>query len=41
MPSTPSTEQSSFGPSRVTIAHVAHRAGVSPTTVSHVLSGKR
>ncbi len=28
-------------PSRVTIAHVAKRAGVSPTTVSHVLSGKR
>ncbi|MGH3455653.1 MAG: LacI family DNA-binding transcriptional regulator, partial [Nocardioidaceae bacterium] len=26
---------------RVTIAHVARRAGVSPTTVSHVLSGKR
>jgi LacI family transcriptional regulator len=26
---------------RVTIAEVAHRAGVSPTTVSHVLSGKR
>ena len=26
---------------RVTIAHVADRAGVSPTTVSHVLSGKR
>lgn len=26
---------------RVTIAHVAARAGVSPTTVSHVLSGKR
>jgi LacI family transcriptional regulator len=25
----------------VTIAHVASRAGVSPTTVSHVLSGKR
>jgi LacI family transcriptional regulator len=25
----------------VTIAHVADRAGVSPTTVSHVLSGKR
>src|SRR5919112_2201035 len=41
MPSTPPTEQSSIGPSRVTIAHVAHRAGVSPTTVSHVLSGKR
>lgn len=28
-------------PARVTIAHVADRAGVSPTTVSHVLSGKR
>jgi LacI family transcriptional regulator len=28
-------------PARVTIAHVATRAGVSPTTVSHVLSGKR
>ncbi|MDF1605413.1 LacI family DNA-binding transcriptional regulator [Nocardioides sp. YIM 152315] len=28
-------------PGRVTIAHVADRAGVSPTTVSHVLSGKR
>lgn len=28
-------------PVRVTIAHVADRAGVSPTTVSHVLSGKR
>lgn len=27
--------------SRVTIAHVARLAGVSPTTVSHVLSGKR
>jgi LacI family transcriptional regulator len=27
--------------SRVTIAEVASRAGVSPTTVSHVLSGKR
>lgn len=26
---------------RVTITHVANRAGVSPTTVSHVLSGKR
>jgi LacI family transcriptional regulator len=29
------------GATRVTIAHVAARAGVSPTTVSHVLSGKR
>ena len=28
-------------PARVTISHVAKRAGVSPTTVSHVLSGKR
>src|SRR3954449_8293577 len=28
-------------PTRVTIAHVASRAGVSATTVSHVLSGKR
>jgi LacI family transcriptional regulator len=28
-------------PSRVTIAQVARLAGVSPTTVSHVLSGKR
>lgn len=28
-------------PARVTISHVAARAGVSPTTVSHVLSGKR
>ncbi len=28
-------------PSRVTISHVAERAGVSSTTVSHVLSGKR
>jgi LacI family transcriptional regulator len=28
-------------PARVTIAHVADLAGVSPTTVSHVLSGKR
>jgi LacI family transcriptional regulator len=28
-------------PRRVTIAEVASRAGVSPTTVSHVLSGKR
>jgi LacI family transcriptional regulator len=29
------------GPGRVTIAQVASLAGVSPTTVSHVLSGKR
>jgi LacI family transcriptional regulator len=29
------------GPGRVTISHVAALAGVSPTTVSHVLSGKR
>jgi LacI family transcriptional regulator, galactose operon repressor len=29
------------GQSRVTITHVAAVAGVSPTTVSHVLSGKR
>jgi len=29
------------GSTRVTIAEVASRAGVSPTTVSHVLSGKR
>ncbi len=29
------------GPARVTIAQVASLAGVSPTTVSHVLSGKR
>src|SRR3712207_9437735 len=37
------TDQPTDGgaPSRVTIAHVAERAGVSPTTVSHVLSGKR
>jgi len=28
-------------PGRVTISHVAALAGVSPTTVSHVLSGKR
>jgi LacI family transcriptional regulator len=28
-------------PTRVTISHVAERAGVSPTTVSHVLSRKR
>jgi len=31
----------SEAPGRVTIAHVATLAGVSPTTVSHVLSGKR
>src|SRR5205823_3311891 len=30
-----------LGQSRVTINHVAALAGVSPTTVSHVLSGKR
>src|SRR5215216_4887041 len=35
------TEATSEASSRVTIAHVATRAGVSPTTVSHVLSGKR
>ncbi len=35
------TEAASVASSRVTIAHVASRAGVSPTTVSHVLSGKR
>lgn len=29
------------GEQRVTIAEVANRAGVSPTTVSHVVSGKR
>jgi LacI family transcriptional regulator len=34
-------EAASETSSRVTIAHVASRAGVSPTTVSHVLSGKR
>jgi LacI family transcriptional regulator len=39
MPRDSSDERS--GPARVTIAHVASRAGVSPTTVSHVLSGKR
>jgi LacI family transcriptional regulator len=38
-----SSEVGEGGPtaSRVTIAEVADRAGVSPTTVSHVLSGKR
>ncbi|WP_162529846.1 LacI family DNA-binding transcriptional regulator [Nocardioides caldifontis] len=43
-----STREAAAGPdgasspgSRVTIAQVASRAGVSPTTVSHVLSGKR
>ncbi|MCW2844896.1 MAG: LacI family transcriptional regulator [Nocardioides sp.] len=41
MPRSPSTEQPAVGPQRVTIADVASRAGVSPTTVSHVLSGKR
>jgi LacI family transcriptional regulator len=35
------TGAASEASSRVTIAHVASRAGVSPTTVSHVLSGKR
>ena len=40
MPGTSPTE-SAVPPTRVTIAHVADRAGVSPTTVSHVLSGKR
>jgi LacI family transcriptional regulator len=40
MPRSAPTE-SSIPPARVTIAHVADRAGVSPTTVSHVLSGKR
>jgi LacI family transcriptional regulator len=35
------TEPDTEAPGRVTIAHVASRAGVSPTTVSHVLSGKR
>ncbi len=38
--SAPATDEAS-PPVRVTIAHVADRAGVSPTTVSHVLSGKR
>ena len=36
-----STEQTEHGSGRVTIGHVARRAGVSSTTVSHVLSGKR
>lgn len=36
-----STPEPATAPARVTIAHVASRAGVSPTTVSHVLSGKR
>jgi LacI family transcriptional regulator len=40
MVSTDSVEPPSQS-TRVTIAHVASRAGVSPTTVSHVLSGKR
>jgi LacI family transcriptional regulator len=35
------TEAASGQRSRATIAQVASRAGVSPTTVSHVLSGKR
>jgi LacI family transcriptional regulator, galactose operon repressor len=39
MPPRESTGQTSTA--RVTIAEVAHRAGVSATTVSHVLSGKR
>ena len=40
MPSPESTRSAPAG-TRVTIAEVASRAGVSPTTVSHVLSGKR
>jgi LacI family transcriptional regulator len=37
-----SSSEAGSGPrARVTIAQVASRAGVSPTTVSHVLSGKR
>lgn len=40
MPGSSPTDQT-IPPARVTIAHVADRAGVSPTTVSHVLSGKR
>jgi LacI family transcriptional regulator len=39
--STTARGSASSMPARVTIAHVANRAGVSPTTVSHVLSGKR
>jgi LacI family transcriptional regulator, galactose operon repressor len=39
--SLPAAQQSLAGDQRVTIAQVANRAGVSPTTVSHVLSGKR
>jgi LacI family transcriptional regulator len=37
----PQSPGAADAPGRVTIAHVATRAGVSPTTVSHVLSGKR
>jgi LacI family transcriptional regulator len=37
----PRSEAVAEAAGRVTIAHVATRAGVSPTTVSHVLSGKR
>ncbi len=36
-----SSDEKARPTTRVTIAHVANRAGVSPTTVSHVLSGKR
>ena len=36
-----STSESDEGAGRVTIGHVARLAGVSSTTVSHVLSGKR
>lgn len=36
-----STPESPAGTERVTIGHVARAAGVSSTTVSHVLSGKR
>jgi LacI family transcriptional regulator len=39
--SSPPAHPSLAGERRVTIAEVADRAGVSPTTVSHVLSGKR